>query len=177
MSRWLTWPETPSLLLLVLFTASLMAGFIFFFQLLNRSLAPYDIVAFELAWTPARAGQMMRAWAEAGNAAARQSLWIDFAFMPAYALSFAGLTLLAGRATSGRMQMVGLWLTLAPFAAWALDAVENLSLLNTLDNATNPSASVLTLAGAAATIKFLLLLVCMLYWLSALVYRVRRRVR
>jgi hypothetical protein len=150
---------------------ALVAGFMFTFQVLNQPLAPYNIVAFEFAWTPAQAMQMMTAWGEAGNIAARQSLWIDFGFMPAYAIGMAALTLLAARALAGRWQTLGLWLMLAPFAAWILDAIENVNLLAALDAAPNPSASALTLAGWAATFKFVLLALCIVYWLAALILR------
>jgi hypothetical protein len=171
MTRFLAWPKSQSLLVIVLLSVSLVLGFMFYFQLLNRDLAPYNIVDFELAWTPEKAQTMLATWGEAGQAAARQSLWIDFAFMPTYALGMAALTLLAARSQAGRGQTLGLWLVPAPLLAWALDAVENFNLLAIVDQTTAAMASALTIAGWAATIKFLLLLACILYWLFALIAR------
>lgn len=171
MSRFLSWPKSQSLLVIVLLSVSLVLGFMFYFQLLNRDLAPYTIVEFELAWTAAKAQAMLATWGEAGQAAARQSLVVDFAFMPTYALGMAALTLLAARSQIGRWQTLGLWLVLAPLAAWALDVVENVNLMALVDHTANPVASAVTIASWAATIKFLLLIVCILYWLFALIAR------
>lgn len=171
MSRFIRWPKSQSLLVVVLLSISLVLGFLFYFQLLNRDLAPYTIVDFELAWTAAKAQAMLTSWGEVGRAAARQSLIIDFAFMPTYALGMAALTLLAARSLTGRWQALGLWLVLAPLAAWALDAVENVNLLALVDHTANPVASAVTSASWSATIKFLLLIACILYWLFALIAR------
>lgn len=171
MSHLLAWPKSQNVLFLALLMLAAIAGFEYGFQVLNQPLAPYNIVSFELAWTPANAEQMMGAWGAAGNAAARQSLLIDFGFIPVYALAFAGFTLLAARAAQDRVQTLGLWLVFAPFIAAGCDVIENLCLLNTLDHAASPSAALLTLAGSMATVKFALLLAVLFYWLIVITAR------
>jgi len=177
MQRLAQLPTSKTLALITLLALSLTVGLMFYLQVLNRRLAPYDIVAFEFAWTPARAGRMMAAWGEAGNAAARQSLWVDFAFMPAYAFLFAGVTLFAARAARDGWQRLGLWLTLAPFGAWVFDTIENAMLLRALDLGAAPPAAALTLAGVSAALKFSLLATCLLYIVGVGIDRGIRRAR
>jgi hypothetical protein len=151
------------------------AGFMALFAIHDRPLQPYGIVGYEFAWTPGRALEMFRAWGEAGRQVARESLWIDFGFMPAYALLGAGLTLSAARgAQSGWAQRLGMWAARLPFGAWALDAVENVALLRALGSPEQPPAAPLAVAGAAATVKFGLLAVCAVYMVGAWVGRLRR---
>ncbi len=173
MSRLLAWPKSQNVLFIALLMLAGIAGFQYTFRVIHQPLAPRTIVDFEFAWTPANAAQMMGAWGAAGDTAARQSLLIDFGFIPVYALAFAGFTLLAARAAQNRLQTLGLWLVLAPFVAGLLDAIENLCLLNALDNATSPSAALLTLAGSMAAIKFALLLAALLYWLIVIGLRLK----
>jgi hypothetical protein len=173
--RLLTFPSAAWLKRVTLLALPFTVGFFLFFRVHDRPLAPYTIVDFELARTPARAEQLLGAWGAAGQNTAREALYIDFGFMPAYALFFSGLTLLTARAARGRVQTLGLWLALAPFAAWLCDAVENLALLRVLAAPNAPSAAALTLANACATLKFALLLACLLYWPAAwLLSRLRR---
>lgn len=165
MRRLLTAPSRKALLTLVLIALTCLAGLTYSLQALNQVMAPHNIVAFEFAFTPERAGQMMTAWGEVGHAAARQSLWLDFLYMPAYAFFFSGLALFAARSASGRWQTLGLWLALTPFVAWAFDAIENVALLSVLPPA-SPAPTPLMIAGAAASIKFGLLSLCWLYTLA-----------
>ena len=162
-------PKPKTLLFITLTALPFTTGLFFLLQVIDQQLAPYGIVTFEFAFAPARARQMFAVWGAAGAAAARQSLWVDFAFMPAYAFLFAGLTLLAARTAKGRWQMPGFWLALAPFAAWALDATENVSLLRALEPAPDPSSAVLVLAGMSAAVKFLLLAACLVYMIGIVI--------
>src|SRR5574341_1372716 len=127
----------------------------------------YDIVDYELAFTPEKASAMLAAWGAEGQAAARQSLLVDFAFMPAYALTFAGITLLAARSQIGGLLAVGLRLAPLPILAALLDALENLMLRSMLGQATVAATPPLV-AGVAASLKFLILLAAILFWVAAL---------
>jgi hypothetical protein len=165
MQRFLTTPQNKNLIALTLTAVAATAGVWYILGMINRNLAPYTIIDLEFARTTQRLSEMTMAWGEAGNSAAALSLWVDFAFMPAYALLFAGLTLLAARAVSGAWRTLGLWLTLAPFVAWAFDALENVMLLNALPPAA-PTNAGLTVAAVAAAIKFGLLLIGAVYVLA-----------
>ena len=169
---------TPKTLRLVTAVAFLFTAAIFFvFRVHDRPLRPYDIVAFELAWTPQKAETIMGVWGEAGSQTARESLFIDFGYLPAYSFFFAGLTLMAARAVTARMQALGFALTCAPFVSAVFDAIENLALLSVLQSPDSPSAIALTIAGISATIKFSLLLLCLLYMVFTVLYRAVRRMR
>jgi hypothetical protein len=174
MRRLLETPSQKNLWLGTLLAFIGLAAIFLYLRSLDAQLAPYGIVLFEFAFTPARASEMITAWGVVGAHAARQSLLVDFGFMPAYALAFAGFTLLAARAARGRWQTLGLWLTLAPFVSWFFDATENFVLLATLSN---PASSLIILAGISATIKFALLVACLPYMLGGLVATVWRKAR
>lgn len=176
MQRLLTFPNRTALWVAALAALAATSAFEYLFSLLNRPLAPRTIVDFEFAWNAARAAEMTGAWGEAGNAAARASLWLDFGFIPVYALLFASVTLFAARASTGRWQTLGLWLTLAPFAAGLFDAVENASLLSLLPPSA-PADTPALLAGVCASLKFGLLLVCLAYILITLLMYLWRRFR
>jgi hypothetical protein len=150
---------------MVLTALPLLAVLAYLLRALDQALAPYNIVDLEFAFTPERAEELIAAWGQAGNAAARQSLWLDFLYMPAYAFFFGGLALFAARAASGHWQTLGLWLTLFPFMAAALDAIENIALLNSLPPAA-PASAPLLIAGVAAALKFGVLILCWLYTLA-----------
>jgi len=171
MQHFSQFPAQKNLTLLTLLALSLTVGLMFYLQVIDQQLAPYGIVAVEFAWTPVHAQQMIATWDEAGNEAARLSLWVDFVFMPAYAFLFAGLTLIAARAAHGRWQTFGLRLTLAPFAAWLFDITENAALLYTLNTANDLPGLPLIIAGVSATLKFSLLVICLLYMVLVFIRR------
>lgn len=172
----LTFPNRTALWVFALAALAGTSAFEYLFNLLNRPLAPYTIVDFEFVWNAARAAEMTGAWGEAGNAAARHSLWLDFGFIPVYALLFVSVTLFAARASAGRWQTLGLWLALTPFAAGLFDAVENVSLLGLLPPA-SPADMPALIAGLCASAKFGLLLVCLAYILVTLLMVLWRRFR
>ncbi len=132
------------------------------------------IVPYELAFTPGRAQEILVSWGPEGREAARHSLLVDFGFIPAYALSLAGITLLTARAQQGWGQTIGFMLAIGCMAAALFDVLENLMLLSMLND---PSVPVLTplLAGLAASLKFLLLGLTILYWFCAWVWWLVKR--
>jgi hypothetical protein len=147
------------------------------FGIHDRPLAPFSIVSYELAFTPARALAMFNAWGEAGRRVARESLLIDFAFMPAYALALGGLALAEARLAAGQMQRIGLAITLAPVMAAVFDVVENLALLAALSQPAAPSAGMLLVAGVCAVVKFALIIAAVVYIAAASAGRLRRAAR
>ncbi len=171
MQRLSQFPDQKNLTLLTLLALSLTVGLVFYLQVIDQQLAPYGIVAFEFAWTPARARAMFAVWGDPGRLAAHLSLVVDFAFMPVYAFLFAGLTLIAARAARGGWQRLGFWLMAAPFAAWLFDILENAALLYTLSAANDLPRLPLVLAGVSAALKFSLLVICLLYMVCMFVRR------
>ncbi len=174
MKRWLTFPPGSVLLGLTLAALSATVGIWFVLAWIGRALAPATIIDLEFAWSPERLNTLTGLWGEAGTEAARLSLWVDYLFMPAYALLFGGLTLLTARAAAGVWQNLGLWATALAFVAALWDALENTLLLTALPPA-SPSALALPVAGSAAALKFGLLAVCLVYLGAAQAARWRTR--
>ncbi len=136
----------------------------------------YGIVPYELAYSPQQADIILQAWGPEVTPLARRSLLVDFAFMPSYALLFAGITLLiARRLPSGAWRTAGLALALAPFVSAIADALENLMLLRLLGTAGHVPSAPPLVAGLAATVKFGLLVVVIVFWLVAAVGWLVRR--
>lgn len=140
-----------------------------------KAAGGYGIVDYELAFTGPGAQKILGSWGVEGQQVARASLLVDFGFMPAYALAFAGITLLIARSQTGGLNALGLRLTVTPFIAAALDGIENAFLLSMLGSAAVGSVAPLA-AGVAATTKFALLALVLAYWMvGGLAYLVKRR--
>ena len=94
---------------------------------LRRTGGP-GIIAFELAGSESRAGDMMAAWGPEGQRMARLSLWLDFGYM----LTYGALTAVLLDRTRRRR---GHAAVIPAFAMGAVagDAIEGISLLNVLD--------------------------------------------
>src|SRR5512141_3174165 len=98
------WPSAGALRRLTALALLATLALVVVFAVHDRGLSPYSIVAYELAWTPAQAALLFASWGEAGARVARESLWIDFAFMPSYAVLFAGLVLTEARHVSAGLR-------------------------------------------------------------------------
>ena len=134
------------------------------------------IIPFELTGGETRAEEILDEWGEAGQDAARESLWIDYGFLIAYGT----LLTLAIAATRDRARRLG-WRRLAgigrvvlPFGALgaAFDALENTCLLLTLDGA---GSAYPLLATVFASIKFALLTVAIAYVAAGLAMLLKSR--
>lgn len=134
------------------------------------------IVAFELAGSADRSQEIQAEWGEDGRDAARQQLWIDYAFM----LAYGAVLVLAAAATRDLARMRG-WRRLVTIGALAVpaggiaagcDAIENACLLLTLGGAENWAPVTATVFAIA---KFALLAVALAYLLTGLVMRLRDR--
>lgn len=125
------------------------------------------IVTFELSGGQDRADEILAEWGEDGRDAAREQLWIDYAFMLAYgtllALACAAVRDLSRNRNLRRLARAGtiaIWL--GPLAA-GFDALENACLLLTVDGA---GAAFPLLATIFATCKFALLAAAIAYLLA-----------
>lgn len=148
------------------------AGIYAFMGFINNGLLPYTIIDLEFAGTASRLAEMATAWGVGGIDAARQSLWLDFAFIPCYVLAFFGLTLMVARDASTGWQRVGLTIVWLPVIAGVLDVVENVSLLGSLPPG---EGQALAIAAVCAGLKFLLLAVTLAFVIAALIRKVFAR--
>jgi hypothetical protein len=127
------------------------------------------MVPFELTGGQDRADEILAEWGEVGQDAARESLWIDFAFLLAYG-TFLTLALAAIRDRARERnwrRLAGIGRVVVSFGVLvaAFDALENICLLLTLDNG---GAAFPVLATIFATCKFALLIVAIAYLLAGL---------
>jgi len=134
------------------------------------------MVPFELTGGQERAGEILAEWGEEGRDAARESLWIDFGFLLAYG-TFLTLALAATRDLArerGWRRLAAIGAVVVSFGALgaAFDALENVCLLLTLDDAGSAFPPLATIFAAC---KFLLLAVAVAYLLAGLAARLRGR--
>lgn len=134
------------------------------------------MVTFELSGGQDRADEILAEWGDEGRDAARDQLWIDYAFMLAYG-TFLGLAGAAvrdlcrnrGLRRLAALGAIALWL--GPLAA-AFDALENACLLLTVGEA---GAAFPLLATIFASIKFILLAAAIAYLLVGLAGALTKR--
>lgn len=128
------------------------------------------ILAYEFAWTRARAAGILAAWSRADAAKQEQSLiktarlqlWLDFGFLLAYPLLLSLLCSLLAESQRNRMAVVGAFVSWAILFAAPLDAIENLALLRMLSS--GASEGLARLAGWCAGVKFLLVYAALGYF-------------
>ncbi len=127
------------------------------------------IIPFELAGTAERAERIMQRWGDAGAAAARRSLILDYPFLVTYATMQAVACNTASDAMRHRRRRLlvaaGLPLAWGQLAAGAFDAIENAALLAILAGRVGRAPA---LARACATAKFSLLAAGWAYILLAI---------
>ncbi len=151
--RWRRWALWASLALtLILFVV---------FRGIENQLQAAGVVALELAFTPARAAQIVQGWPAAGRSMARTALWLDFIFIVAYAGGLALLfRLLADHPALARWSSWLRRLAWAPLLAGALDVIENSALFGVIAQIPPagpppPALALLTMgAGLCASLKF-----------------------
>lgn len=133
------------------------------------------IVPFELSGGQDRADEILAEWGEEGQDAARESLWIDFGFLLAYGtfltLALAAIRDAARRRGWRRLAGIGVVVYFGALGA-AFDALENVCLLLTLDDA---SAVFPLLATIFAACKFAFLAAAIAYLIAGLAMRLRGR--
>jgi hypothetical protein len=132
------------------------------------------IIPFELAGTPEGAARITRRWGEAGRAAARRSLLLDYPFLAAYASLQALVCEVAGETMRWRgrttLAAAGAPLAWGQLAAGGFDAIENAALLGVVAGYSQRLPAV---ARRCAVAKFALLALGWAYWLCAFLARDR----
>jgi hypothetical protein len=133
------------------------------------------IIGFELAGSEERAAEILGDWGDDGTDAARASLWIDFAYIVAYATflvlaTWATRDLALARGWRRTMAFGTVVLPLAAIAG-AFDAIEDVGLLLAVDRHGGDIAP--RLAQVCASLKFALLAVTIGYLVAGLLLRLR----
>jgi hypothetical protein len=134
------------------------------------------IVPFELSGGQDRADEILSEWGEDGQAAARESLRIDFGFLFAYGtfltLALAAVRDLARERGWRRLTAIGGVVVFFGALGAAFDALENACLLLTLEGA---GSAFPLLATIFASCKFIFLAAAIAYLLAGLGMRLTGR--
>lgn len=137
----------------------------------------WGIVSYELAFTAARAREILTLWSQAGvTESARVSLGVDGAFLVAYPMFyFTSIRLLHEHVMrpGDPLGAIAQRLAWAMLACIPLDALENVLLWRMIETGATPSGA--ALAGLSASIKFLLVLVGTAWCLAVIARRIASR--
>jgi hypothetical protein len=131
--------------------------------------APYGIVSFELSGSITGSQAILASWDEGARLSAAFNLGLDYLFMPVYAFTISLACLWAGKVLSLRgwpLDFAAVPLAWGQWLAAGLDAIENLGL--TLVLFRGPAFPWPQLAALCASIKFALIILGILYAVTAL---------
>ncbi len=140
---------------------------------LKTPAAPQGIVSFELAGSPAQAAAILQSWDARAQLHAAFSLGFDYLFMLAYASAIALAALWVSEGLAGWTGRLGVVMAWAMGLAGLADAAENALLWRILLN--DAAESYPAWASRAATLKFGIIGLALLYVLAALLMRVFRK--
>ena len=129
----------------------------------------YGVIEFEFAWTSEQINTIFKAWGSEGKKKEAFVTYIDFLFIPCYSLFMAGCILLVTRNLEGKLQEIGLYMTIMPFIAGIFDVIENINLLLMLTNEAFIWSLSPFIASLCATIKFSLLFIAIIFFIVALI--------
>ena len=151
----------------------------------NTASTIYGIMNFELAFTSKQIQIIFSVWNTNPLIFQEQILavYLDyFLYIPSYTLFLGGLVLWFTRKFDGKIQQIGLIITLTPLFAAIFDIIENVGLLVMLNDANGyingtASAIIPMITSICASIKFLFLIVAIFFALISIIYWVfiRRR--
>jgi hypothetical protein len=146
----------------------LLAGTLFFFLLLRfqgkleTKFSPASIVSLELAHDAASVKDITTIWYQEGmTSRAKTNIWIDFLFIPFYAMLFYTLCGSISVRMNGIPAKLGVLLAFGSLVAGLLDVLENMLMLFALNGHFNNFFAFLTTV--FATVKFSLLLLAIVY--------------
>jgi hypothetical protein len=94
----------------------------------------YGVLNFELAWTPATIDTIFTAWGTVEMQQQTFLTYLDYLYILFYVLFGAECILLVSRKAEGKLQRIGLAMTVTFLMAGISDAIENLNLLIMLHN-------------------------------------------
>lgn len=143
----------------------------------NLPESDYGILAYEFAWTVDKVLVIFNDWGTIGMAAQTVGIWWDFLYIIGYSLFISGCIWLTARMNKEKMQNFGLIMTLTPYLAGVLDAIENTFLLIMLKNPGSIRSLFPQIAAICAGVKFVLILAGILYFLVALILGIINKIR
>jgi hypothetical protein len=135
----------------------------------------YGVIEFEFAWTSEQINRIFKAWGSEGKKKEAYVTYIDFIFIPCYSLFMAGCILLVTRKLEGKIQKIGLYMTIMPFIAGIFDVIENINLLLMLTDDSFVWSLSPFIASLCATIKFSLIFIAIIFFILALIILLIKR--
>lgn len=142
---------------------------------LRTALSPLGIVSFELAWSVDAVRAIMGAWDYTTSLYAAFGLGFDFLFMLCYVFTIGMATLMGSKRMGPRFMSVGKWLGWGVILAAILDMLENIFLFIIMTRGNYPPYA--ALAGVAASFKFLLIIISIVFALLSLLIPKTARTR
>ena len=135
----------------------------------------YTILDYEFAWTSDQVIVIFNAWGTVGKQQIAFGIYMDFLYIVAYGALIFGCLLIATRKLEGKIQTIGLYMTITPVIAGILDVIENINLLLMIADATFIASASPFVAALCATIKFTIIFACILFFLVQIVFIVIKR--
>ena len=135
--------------------------------------APTGIISFEFAGTAVNAQAMIDSWDTQAKIHAGLSMGLDFLYPIIYATAISLAVVVASGRFSGWMNKLGAWLAWGVWVAAIFDYIENISLIQLLLGSSNDLWA--QLAYWCAAIKFLLIILAILYALIGGIHALIRR--
>jgi hypothetical protein len=164
---------TPRNLILLIIALLGLVIFILINQLifspLGRLVVPYGILDFEFAWTSEQVQVIFAAWGPGGILLQLNGVYWDFLYILGYVLFIFSCIVLVSRRLTGKLQTIGLYMSLTPILAGLFDVIENINLIIMLINPTGFQSIVPVLASTFALMKFAVLLVGIIYFFISLI--------
>jgi hypothetical protein len=143
---------------------------------LATAAAPNGMISYELAGTPAKSQSILDSWNAHAQLLAAFSLGLDYLFMLVYASALALACLWAGGSLAEHgwpLANISRWLAWGAYLAAALDAVENVALVQQLLAGAGELPA--RLAQICAALKFGLIFIGLVYVFYALASRLVSR--
>jgi len=137
----------------------------------------YGVIEFEFAWTSEQINTIFKAWGSEGKKKEAFVTYVDFLFIPCYSLFMAGCILLVTRNLEGKLQEIGLYMTILPFIAGIFDVIENISLLLMLTYDAFIWSLSPFIASLCATIKFSLIFIAIIFFIAALIIVIIKKLK
>ncbi len=140
---------------------------------LTTAAAPSGIISFEFAGTAVNAQAMIDSWDTQAKIHAGLSMGLDFLYPIIYALAISLAVVVASGRFVGWMNNLGTGLAWGVWVAAVFDYIENVSLIQLLLGSNNDLWA--TVAYWCAAIKFLLIILAILYALLGGIHALIRR--
>jgi len=171
--------KIPKKLILLIFSFVALINSLVLYILIFNALPsePFGIIDYEFAWSIENVQDIFSTWGAQGIEAHIAGVWWDFFFLINYSIFLAGIILLVTRMNTGKIQTIGLYMSVTPFIAGCADAIENIFLLIMLKNPTTLKSSFSIIVTISATMKFGLLIIGLLFFVIALITGILTKLR